>query len=159
MAESRRRNNRSSTDLLAELHLDVGDARVCLSSAQPTALSWSQPRVSCAHRGTVLHCRFWGLSCPPMDASAMCWLGKMAQTISKCFFRCLYVLLFLILRTLVIQSWGSRHFCETNQVLLENSHWSIGGDGGVSHFLLAAHIWEFLPGGANTLLSVFPPQQ
>lgn len=69
MAESRRRNRRSSTDLLAELHLDVGDARICLCSAQPTALSWSQPRVSCAHRGTVLHCGFWGLSCPPMDAS------------------------------------------------------------------------------------------
>lgn len=65
--------------------------------------------------------------------AAMCWLGKMAWTISKSFIRCLCVLLFLILRTLVIQSWGSRHFCETNQVLLENSHWSIGGDGEVSH--------------------------
>lgn len=58
MAESRRRNKRSSTDLLAELYLDMGDARVCLGSAQHTALSWSQPSVSSAHRGTVLYCRF-----------------------------------------------------------------------------------------------------
>lgn len=155
MAESRRRNKRSSTDLLEELHLHVGDAGVCLSSAQPTALSWSQPHVSCAHRGTVLYCRFWGLSCPHMDASCHVLTWKDG----KSFFRCLCVLLFLILRTLVIQSWGSRHFCETNQVLLENSHWSIGGDGRWAICLLAAHIWELLPGGANTLLSVFPPQR
>lgn len=69
MAESRRRNKRSSTDRLAELRLHMGDARVCLSSAQHTALSWSQPSVSAAHQGTVLYRSFWGLSCPPMDVS------------------------------------------------------------------------------------------
>lgn len=68
MAESRRRNKRSSTDLLAELHLDMGDARVCLSSAQHTALSWSQPSVSAAPRGCTA-CSFWGLSCPHTDVS------------------------------------------------------------------------------------------